>query len=191
MKKEIFILGINSSSRGKRGETEKLLRQVMDSAKKYRAKTKIIYLKNKNIKPCDGRCSDSLRLCRYPCPIKDDVQIIFEDILKADGIVFGVPSYWFNVPGSMKNLIDRMTCLENKVYLCEGKIAGFVAPEAVSGGLNTILSIAGTLIHMGFLILPYSMIFSKNEEVKDKKGWVFWDTQLLGKNMVMLAKTQK
>lgn len=190
-KEKIFILGINSSSRGKRGMTEKLLKQVLSSAEKFGARTKIIHLANKKIKPCDGKCSDSLEKCKYPCPIKDDVQVIFKEILKADGIVFGVPAYWFNVPGQMKNLIDRMTCLENDGYLCEGKIAGFVAPEQVAGGLNAILSIAATLSHMGFVIPPYSMIFSRQEEVANKNGWVFWDTHLLGKNIVMLAKAQK
>jgi len=191
MPKEIFILGINSSSRGKRGFTDKLLQQVLDGAERFGAKTKTIYLADKNIKPCDGKCSDSLKSCKYPCPIKDDVNGILKEILNADGVVFGTPTYWFSMSGLMKNLLDRMTCLENNGYLCEGKIAGFVAVEEVSGAISAILPLAGALSHMGFIIPPYAMICSNHEEIKNKKGWVFWDTGLLGKNMVMLAGLQK
>lgn len=66
----------------------------------------ILSLDNRNdIKPC--------RDCRYcwshpACCIQDPMQEIYEKIDAADRIVFAAPIYFYNIPGSMKAVLDRL-----------------------------------------------------------------------------------
>ena len=57
-----------------------------------------------NISHCTGCCS-----CYKTghCHIKDDAELISDDIQKADGIIIGSPTYASNVSGIMKDMIDR------------------------------------------------------------------------------------
>ena len=55
-----------------------------------------------------GGCID----CRYcwenrGCSVQDDMQSIYDKIDNADNIVFASPLYFNNVPGPLKNIIDR------------------------------------------------------------------------------------
>ncbi len=55
-----------------------------------------------------GGCID----CRYcweqwGCSVQDDMQDIYSSIDSADNIVFASPLYFNNVPGPLKNIIDR------------------------------------------------------------------------------------
>lgn len=59
----------------------------------------------KDILPC--------RDCRYcwkhpACSIKDPMQEIYQKIDEADRIVFAAPVYFYNIPGSMKAVLDRL-----------------------------------------------------------------------------------
>ena len=88
MAKEIFILGINGSAR-KNGNTAKLLKKVIDYARKEGAKTEILHLIDKDIKPCMGCLAEDN--CRYPCNVKDDMQGVFKLLKRVDCLVLGSP----------------------------------------------------------------------------------------------------
>jgi len=100
-----YVLGINGSQR-KNGNTGQFLQYALDIISKHDIETKRIDLKGKKI--IDG-CRGCV-LCRYRdavCAIKDDVQEIFEEMVKADGIIFGAPVYWGSIPAKMKALLER------------------------------------------------------------------------------------
>jgi multimeric flavodoxin WrbA len=85
----------------RKGNTEFILSRIYKSVK---GKKELILLRNKNIEHCTG----CLHCDVYKkCAIQDDMQEIYKKILKADLIVLGTPNYFDNVPGLMKDFIDR------------------------------------------------------------------------------------
>ena len=115
-KKERYkIIGISGSPRNK--NTNYMLRTVLDaSGQDY----ELIILKDKGIKPCNacGGCYKS-----YKCVIKDDMQKIYDKMLKADIIVLGSPTYFSNVTSTMKAFIDRCLPLYFSEKLKNKKVA--------------------------------------------------------------------
>src|ERR1700757_110685 len=85
----ILICAINGSSRVN-GQTAKALEQILQDAKALGAKTKLIHLAQHSLQPCDGSQEPEVR---------PDIRGILEVLEEADGIVFGTPTYWFNMSG--------------------------------------------------------------------------------------------
>ena len=188
MNKKIFILGINGSAR-KNGNTAKLLKKVLDYAKKQGAKVEILHLIDKNIKPCLSCLAEEK--CKYPCNIKDDMQEIFELLKKVDCFVLGSPTYWYSLSGLMKNFIDRLTAQDIlEPPIIDGKVVGFVATAGLEGSQQTITQMLIPFSSMGAVVVPYSDLFSNAGKV--------WRTELginpekrLAKNLVILTRLVK
>ena len=64
---------------------------------------------------CDKCFTDDL-----PCIIKDDFNQIANDLVEADVVVFSAPVYFYSLPGSMKNFVDRLNCF----YVGEKNLSG-------------------------------------------------------------------
>ena len=129
------VLGIVCSPR-KGGNTEILVREALEAAQQAGAETEIILVADKNIAPCDA-CDACLKdsICR----IKDDMQVIYEAMERADGIIFGTPSYFINVSAQAKAVMDRTYSL-----LFARKLRGKVAAVIVAArriGVGQIFSI--------------------------------------------------
>jgi len=93
-------------------------------AKKFRAKT--VILSEKNISHCTGCLyCDTKKECR----IKDDTQEMHGLLQKADIIIIVTPNYFDNVPGILKDFIDRT----NPLYET-GKLNGKKLVTIVVGG---------------------------------------------------------
>lgn len=102
------ILGIVGSYR-KNGNTDILVKKVLEGAENCGIKTNLIFLPEYNIKDCIG-CEGCKKT--YKCVIKDDMQKIYQLIEKADALVIGSPTYFYNVTGIMKNFLNRLYCYE-------------------------------------------------------------------------------
>ena len=107
------ILGLSFSPR-KSGNTEILLEEALSGARKEGAHTDLFCVSGKNIKPCDG-CWVCIE--KGECHIKDDMQVLYDKIAAADGIIFGTPVYVYSMTGQAKIVIDRLNGrnLANKV----------------------------------------------------------------------------
>lgn len=93
------IIGISGSPREK--NTSYMLRVVLDATgQDY----ELIQLKDLEIKPCSA-CKGCYET--FKCIIKDDMQNLYRQMLDADYIVLGSPTYFDNVSGIMKNFINR------------------------------------------------------------------------------------
>lgn len=94
---------ILTGSPRKKGHTAQMASYLADRLK---GETEILSLDNrKDIMPC--------RDCRYcfthkGCCIQDSMQEIYQKLDKADRIVFAAPVYFYNIPGSMKAVLDRL-----------------------------------------------------------------------------------
>lgn len=188
MNKKIFILGINGSAR-KNGNTAKLLKKVLEHAKKEGAKIEILHLIEKDIKPCLSCLAEDN--CRYPCNVKDDMQGVFELIKKADTLIFASPTYWNNMSGLMKNFIDRLTAQDMiQPTILDGKIVGFVASAGLDGSSQAISQMFLPLSSMGAIIVPYSDVFSNAGKVWRAEFGINVEKRL-AKNLITLSNLVK
>lgn len=67
---------------------------------------KLISLADKNINYCLG-CNSCMNKLEEYCVIEDDMQEIYEEILKVDKIIIASPIYMNHITGLLKNMIDR------------------------------------------------------------------------------------
>jgi len=129
------ILGIVCSPR-KGGNSEILVREALGAAEQAGAETKIILVADSKIAPCDA-CDACLK--DGVCRIKDDMQMVYEEMDKADGIIFGTPSYFINVTAQAKAVMDRTYSL-----LFTRKLRGKVAAVIVTArriGVGSVFSL--------------------------------------------------
>jgi multimeric flavodoxin WrbA len=86
--------------------TNKLVRKVAESSG---CEYEIADLGKLEIKPCTG-CAECM-MNEGTCPIQDDMQALYQKMLDAGAIVLGSPTYYMNVSGVVKCLIDRSLAL--------------------------------------------------------------------------------
>lgn len=86
--------------------TNKLVRAI---AAATGVTTEIVELASLEIRPCTGCLECAMNEGR--CPIPDDMPELCEKLLAADGIVLGSPTYYMNISGAVKCLIDRAMSL--------------------------------------------------------------------------------
>ena len=115
------VVGICGSPRW--GNTEWMLRRLLDAAAQRGVETELILLRKRNIKGCDGclTCEVGGKMRQGVCTIRDDMQETYPKLLEADCLVLGTPVYFEMLSGLLKNFIDR-TCpiwprLEGKIFI--------------------------------------------------------------------------
>ena len=134
----VKVIGIVSSPR-KGGNTEILVKEALAAAHKAGAETELVPLAGKNIAPCDG-CGACEK--KGICKIKDDMQVVYQQLESADGIIFGTPVYFLNVTAQAKTVIDRTYAFLQTRKL-KGKVAAaIVVARRVGAGhvLSTLYS---------------------------------------------------
>lgn len=112
------VLGISGSMRAG-GNTAILVQEVLSHISEKGIPTEYITLAGKEIHPCIGceKCKEEKW-----CTIKnDDWPDIAEKMVHADLLVIGSPTYYFDVSGQVKNLIDRTYSLYHDRRLAGGK----------------------------------------------------------------------
>jgi len=183
----VKLLGIVGSPR-EGGNTEIMMRAALKAGEQEGAETELIHLTDLNLKPCDG-----CRTCfeTKNCVIKDDVENIFEKMVKADGIIVGSPVYFYNINAQTKTFIDRVGYL----HLARGrkafrnKVGGAIAVAGRSGLANALSQIllfltASRMITAAPVVMALAP--SKGDATKDARG--IEDARELGKSMVQIAK---
>ena len=103
------VVGVCGSPR--KGNTEWMLRKLLERAAEAGADTELILLREKDIKGCDGclGCEAGGKARRGICRINDDMQQIYPKLIEADGLALGTPVYFEMLSGLLKNFMDR-TC---------------------------------------------------------------------------------
>ncbi|KKT29126.1 MAG: NADPH-dependent FMN reductase, partial [Parcubacteria group bacterium GW2011_GWC1_44_10] len=178
VKNQISILGINGSPR-KSGGTVNMLKEVLGEAQKSGAHTKLINLADYKMRPYHGD---------YDRKPDAETMKIFKEMSRFEGYVFATPVHWLASSSLMKIFIDNLTYLESQNFKLEGKIFGVVAHCWEDGGFQAAAQVASILDHMGLISPPYSiMLRNKNIKRSADTKWMWTDTKLLGKNVVLLC----
>ena len=106
------VLLINGSPKGKNSNSLKLAYSFIEGLKSEYANNgkeisiEELHVASMNIDACKG-CFTCWKKTPGICCIKDDMQTVIGKQLEADIIFWSFPLYYFNVPGILKNLIDR------------------------------------------------------------------------------------
>lgn len=109
----MHIPGISSSPRSG-GNTDFIVKGVLKSAKDSVVLARFRSMTNNPVHPC--------KACEYcakhkECAYDDDAELIFDNKMKANGIVIGSPVYFGNIAAPLKALIDIHVELSVSTYL--------------------------------------------------------------------------
>lgn len=128
----------------KNGNTFKILEKFLHEANSIGEETKTIWLYDKEIKGCIACRNCQKDHSIFGCIFKDDVQEIFDEILKSDLIILATPIYSWYCTAPLKALLDRLVYGMNKYY---GDIKG---PSLWKGKKIAIISTCGYPVEKGF-----------------------------------------
>ena len=148
----MHLLAIIGSGR-KHGNTFRAVQAMEKSLAALDATLTLEYLNlsELTILPCLG-CRACFDRGESRCPRKDDLPVVAEKLLRADGVIFATPSYVCTLSGTMKNLLDRLA------YFCHrpafhGKCAAVIATTASSTAKLTAYTVQMPLSAMGFTVV--------------------------------------
>ena len=168
-------IAINGSPR-KGGNTETLLRKVLEPLAKAGWDTEFIQLGGKPIRGCQA-CYFCFKAKNSRCGRKGDAfDACFEKMLQADAIVLGSPTYFTDVSAEMKALLDRagLVAVANG-GLFRRKIGAAVVAVRRGGGTHAFDTINHMFLMSG-AIVPGSTYWNlgfgldKGEVKKDEEG---------------------
>ena len=99
------LLIINASPR-KNGSISRCLELMKSEAESAGVSVKVEYAQNWSIRPCIAcmKCRSS-KNCVLP---QDDSQRVLALIQECDALIVGSPTYWGNMPATLKQLFDRI-----------------------------------------------------------------------------------
>ena len=120
------IIAINGSPHGMKGNTGRLLDEVVAGAATAGATVEILSLAGVTMQPCVA-CN----ACHVTgiCPLPDGYEAIKSKFLAADGFILASPNYIFSVTAQMKILFDRL----NGVVHCQSLAGKYGAVVETSG----------------------------------------------------------
>lgn len=139
------VVGICGSPR--KGNTEWMLRKLLEATAKAGAETELILLREEDIKGCDGclACEVGGKQRKGICTIQDDMQQIYPKLVEADALAFGTPVYFEMLSGLLKNFMDRTNPVWPRLHL--KPIVGLAVAEEGIGkaveNLRTYSSVCG------------------------------------------------
>lgn len=102
------IFAVNGSPHKHKGNTERILKPFIEGAKDAGADIDLIYLQDKEIKPCIG-CNKCWLKTPGKCFQKDDMAQLLDIIRETEVIVIASPIYVGGVTGQTKTFLDRLT----------------------------------------------------------------------------------
>ena len=182
----MLIVGVSGSPRVG-GNTDMILQEALATAKEEGADVKLIRISDYSLQPCDA-----CRTCysTKKCVIDDDGEKVYQEILEADGIILGSPSYFQGVTAQMKIFIDRVGYLAiargRKNFT--GKVGGVIAVARRSGVMRTCDQMITFITAVRMIVPSGGRVFAignkKGEVAKDAEG--VEGARYLGK---MMAKT--
>ena len=148
MKKEdekMNILLINGSPKGKGSNTYKLSKafiEGMTAALGENICVEELQVNRLEVKPCLG-CFGCWNKTPGECVIEDDMKEVIKKRLWADITLWSFPLYYFNVPGGLKNLIDRQLPMVLPFMVSESESGSHPARYDMEGKKNVLISTCG------------------------------------------------
>ena len=185
------VVAFNGSPR-KNGNTSSLISMVFNVLEKEGIHCEMIHIGGKTLHGCRA-CNQCYILKNNTCAFQDDdLNKYVEKMIKADGIIFGSPTYFSNVTAEMKALIDRAGRVGRaNGYLFKHKVAAAVIAVRRAGSLEAFNAINHFFL-IEQMIIPGSTYWNVGiggdigEVQSDDEGKE--NMENLGKNMAWLLQ---
>lgn len=100
------FITINGDPRGKQGETNVIVKSLVEGVTDAGSTNEDVCLANKDIKYCRG-CYICRKRYPHECVIEDDMKALLDKIINSDVIIFATPVFNYNITGQMKVFMDR------------------------------------------------------------------------------------
>jgi len=130
------------------GNTNFLVDQALDEAKKLGAETEKIVISQHKVNPCLGH-DDCPSFAS--CTQKDDAGWIIDKFYQADGVILGSPVYYYNVTAQMKAFMDRNFSPYNKSRRASARALGLIViaeSEGIEDTLHTLHQFIDSVSHV-------------------------------------------
>ncbi len=103
-----YVLVMKGSPR-RHGNSALLAGRLVEGARSVAAHVESITVNDMNIRPCQAcnRCRET----GGTCVVRDDMQLLYPKITRADALVIVSPIYWYSVTAQTKLWIDRCYAL--------------------------------------------------------------------------------
>lgn len=166
------VIGISGSPRVG-GNTDLLLEEALKAAKEEGVDVKLVRISDYRLEPCNacGVCHSTKK-----CPIDDDGEKLYQEILRSDGVILGCPTYFQGVSAQMKTFIDRIgfLALARGRRDFTGKVGGVIAVARRSGVTSTSAQMMMFLTAVRMIISSGGRVVAigreKGDVSKDKEG---------------------
>jgi multimeric flavodoxin WrbA len=142
------ILAICGSPR--KGNTYSVLKSLQDNFPDI--DFTLLKLSEMNFKFCKG-CYGCVKKGEDKCPIKDDRDMLIQEMMAADGIILATPVYSHMVSSTMKNFFDRLGFYAHRPQFFD-KYAMSLVTCSGYGGKEAIKYMNKMLSVFGFNIVP-------------------------------------
>jgi multimeric flavodoxin WrbA len=188
------VIAFNGSAR-KEGNTAILLNLVLDELKAEGIETELYSLAGKPVQGCIA-CFKCFEKKNKRCNVeKDIINECIQKMVEADGILLGSPTYFADVPASMKALIERCGMVGRANQdLYKRKVGAAVVAVRRAGAIHVFNSL-NYFFTINEMIIPGSSYW--NIGMGRQPGEVNADAEgvqtmkNLGKNMAWLLKKVK
>jgi multimeric flavodoxin WrbA len=100
-------IAINASPKMEKGNTAAILAPFLEGMKQAGAEVEIFCTKKMKVNPCQGDLACWLKTPGQ-CSQRDDMDSLLPKLAKAEIWIFATPVYVDGMPGSLKNIIDRV-----------------------------------------------------------------------------------
>ncbi len=178
------ILAI-SCSPNKNGNNVTLLNRALEGARQDGAEVELYSVAGKDIRPCDG-CHSCNKTGR--CHIKDDIQELYDKMVAADGIIYGVPIYYYGMASQAKIIIDRSIALHQPDRTLANKVGGVVATAGSFGLVDAVKDFCFYFFARRMLMANYVAAYGLGTEELKKMEKCMQAAHDLGRAMVALIK---
>ncbi|MDR3289956.1 MAG: flavodoxin family protein [Rickettsiales bacterium] len=181
------VVAINGSP-NKNGNTATMLNEILKVVKSSGGETKFIQIGGQNIHGCRA-CGQCRSLKNKTCAFADDIfNSVFAEIVDADAIILGTPSYFSAMSPETKAFIDRMgyVSLANN-RLLKHKIGAGVVAERRAGG-SAIQASLHYVFLMNEMLIPGSTYWNIGIGDVNNDNEAMDNMKNLGENIVWLIK---
>ena len=180
------VVGINGSPR-KDGNTFLALEEMSNQLKKEGIQVEIVHVGADSIRGCIG-CGYCTTSEENLCVFKDDiVNETIQKLREADGIIFGSPTYYAGIAGTMKSFLDRVFFTNSAAQKFKHKIGTSVGIARRAGAVDVVHQLNNYFL-LAEMVVPQSQYWNiafglkKGEVLEDLEGM-----QTLRKNASAMA----
>ena len=180
------VVGINGSPR-KDGNTFLALEEMSNQLKKEGIQVEIVHVGADSIRGCIG-CGYCTTSEENLCVFKGDiVNETIQKLREADGIIFGSPTYYAGIAGTMKSFLDRVFFTNSAAQKFKHKIGTSVGIARRAGAVDVVHQLNNYFL-LAEMVVPQSQYWNiafglkKGEVLEDLEGM-----QTLRKNASAMA----